>query len=150
MVDSVINKAVRQCGFRWSDVTLQTDGLRVSFHQRCVVCGRETQKGKLNAEDLTPAGLARLSPPQVANPSDNLKNLFELPAIFYALVLYLYVTVQVDALYAGAAWVFVGFRFLHSAVHCTVNIVVLRFWLCCISALALWFMAGRAALHLLL
>jgi hypothetical protein len=107
-------------------------------------------RSKLTAEDLTPAGLARLSPPQVANPSDNLKNLFELPAIFYALILYLYVTGQADTLYVGAAWVFVGFRFLHSGVHCTVNIVVLRFWLYCISALALWFMAVRAALHLLL
>jgi hypothetical protein len=107
-------------------------------------------RSKLTAEELTPAGLARISPPQVANPSDNLKNLFELPGIFYALVLYLYVTSQADALYVGAAWVFVGFRFLHSGVHCTVNIVVLRFWLYCISALALWFMAGRAALHLFL
>jgi hypothetical protein len=107
-------------------------------------------RNKLTAEGLTPAGLARLSPPQVANPSDNLKNLFELPAIFYALVLYLYVTSQADALYLVAAWVFVGFRFLHSGVHCTVNIVVLRFWLYCISALALWFMAGRAAFHLFL
>jgi hypothetical protein len=34
---------------------------------------------------------------------------------------------------------------LHSAVHCTVNIVLLRFWLYCISALALWFMVVRAA-----
>jgi hypothetical protein len=103
---------------------------------------------KLPPEELTPASPARLSPPQVANPSDNLKNLFELPAIFYALVLYLYVTSQADVLYVGAAWVFVGFRFLHSGVHCTINIVVLRFWLYCISALALWFMAGRAVLHL--
>jgi hypothetical protein len=107
-------------------------------------------RSKLTAQELTPAGLARLSPPQVANPSDNLKNLFELPPIFYALVLYLYATSQADALYVGAAWVFVGFRFLHSGVHCTVNIVVLRFWLYCISALALWFMAGRAALHFFL
>ena len=33
-----------------------------------------------------------------------------------------------------------------SAVHCTVNVVILRFWLYCISALALWFMVARAAL----
>jgi len=41
---------------------------------------------------------------------------------------------------------FAGFRVLHSAVHCTINIVILRFWLYCISALALWFMVARAAL----
>ena len=30
---------------------------------------------KLTPQELTPLELARLSPPQVANPSDNLKNL---------------------------------------------------------------------------
>jgi hypothetical protein len=52
---------------------------------------------------LTPAQFARLSPPAVANPSDNLKNLFELPTVFYAVVLYLYAAQQVDGLYVGAA-----------------------------------------------
>ena len=44
---------------------------------------------KLAPRDMTRQELERLSPPQVANPSDNLKNLFELPTIFYAVVLYL-------------------------------------------------------------
>ena len=82
----------------------------------------------LSPQDLTdPGELARLSPPAVSNPSDNLKNLFEMPVIFYTLALYLFVTNQVDALYVGTAWVFVAFRTLHSAVHCTINIVLLRF-----------------------
>jgi hypothetical protein len=100
----------------------------------------------LTPEQLTPAELARLSPPAVSNPSDNLKNLFELPTIFYALVLYLYVTRQVDPVYVTAAWVFAGFRVAHSAVHCTVNVVLVRFGLYSVSALALWFMVIRAAL----
>jgi len=103
------------------------------------------QKSKINPNDLTPAEIARISPPSVANPSDNLKNLFELPTLFYGLVLYLFVTNRVDQGYLIAAWIFAGFRVLHSAVHCTVNIVLLRFWLYCISALALWFMLVRAA-----
>ena len=103
------------------------------------------QKSKINPNDLTPGELARISPPAVANPSDNLKNLFELPALFYGLVLYLFVTNHVDETYLIAAWIFAAFRVLHSAVHCTVNIVILRFWLYCISALALWFMVARAA-----
>jgi hypothetical protein len=94
-----------------------------------------------------PGELVRLSPPEVSNPSDNLKNLFEIPVLFYALALYLFVTSQVDATYLAAAWVFVGFRVLHSAVHCTVNIVMLRFTLYLVSTLAVWFMAGRAALR---
>ena len=93
-----------------------------------------------------PGALAALTPAAVSNPSDNLKNLFELPVLFYALALYLYVTSQVDGVDVAAAWVFVGFRALHSAVHCTVNIVLLRFWLYAIASLALWFMSARALL----
>ncbi|MES2626444.1 MAG: MAPEG family protein [Pseudomonadota bacterium] len=102
-------------------------------------------RSKLTPAQLTPQELARLSPPQVANPSDNLKNLFELPTIFYALVLYLYVTQQVDSSYVTAAWIFFVLRVLHSIVHCTFNLVLLRFWIYALSALALWFMVLRMA-----
>jgi hypothetical protein len=44
---------------------------------------------RLDAKKMTPLELARVSPPQVSNPSDNLKNLFELPTVFYAVVIYL-------------------------------------------------------------
>lgn len=101
----------------------------------------------VNPQDLAaPGELARLSPPAVSNPSDNLKNLFEIPVIFYALSLYLYVTSQVDAVYVGAAWIFAAFRVLHSAVHCTFNLVMLRFYLYLVGTLAVWFMFLRAAL----
>jgi len=92
-----------------------------------------------------PGELARLSPAAVSNPSDNLKNLFEIPVLFYALVLYLFVTQQVDGLHAIAAWVFVVFRAAHSLVHATFNLVILRFYLYLISTLALWLMLFRAA-----
>jgi hypothetical protein len=102
---------------------------------------------KISPKDLAvPGALARLSPPAVSNPSDNLKNLFEIPVIFYTLALYLFATKQVDTLYVGAAWVFVAFRVLHSGVHCTFNLVMLRFYLYLISTLVVWFIAIRAAL----
>jgi hypothetical protein len=102
---------------------------------------------KVSPVDLAiPGALAKISPPGVANPSDNLKNLFEIPVLFYALVLYLYVTNQVDPVYVSAAWVFVAFRALHSLVHCTFNLVPLRFALYLSSTLALWFIAGRTLL----
>jgi hypothetical protein len=103
------------------------------------------QKSRMNLNLLTAAELARISPPAVSNPSDNLKNLFELPILFYALTLYLYMTHKADGIYLAAAWIFAGFRILHSAMHCTANIVIVRFWLYCVSALALWFMLLRAA-----
>lgn len=98
----------------------------------------------LDAKQMTPLELARVSPPQVSNPSDNLKNLFELPTVFYAIVLYLYATGQVDTGYVVAAWGFFLFRALHSAVHCSFNFIPLRFVLYVISAAALWFMVLRA------
>jgi hypothetical protein len=105
---------------------------------------------KLAPQDLiAPGALAQLSPPAVNNPSDNFKNLFEIPVLFYALAGYLFATSQVDGAYLVAAWVFVAFRVLHSAVHCTVNVVLLRFYLYLFSTLAVWFIAARAALDYL-
>ena len=94
----------------------------------------------------TPEALARITPPAVSTPSDNLKNLFELPVLFYALSLYLFATSQVDAAHLGAAWVFAAFRALHSAVHCTINVVMVRFYLYLAASLALWLMLLRAVL----
>jgi len=102
----------------------------------------------VSSQDLAvPGALAQISPPAVSNPSDNLKNLFEIPVLFYALTLYLFVTKQVDVPYLSAAWVFVAFRALHSAVHCTFNLVILRFYLYLIATLAVWFIAIRAAIN---
>ena len=102
---------------------------------------------KISQQDLAvPGTLAQISPPNVSNPSDNLKNLFEIPVLFYALVLYLFITKQVDTVYVNAAWIFVVFRILHSAVHCTFNLVILRFYLYLFATIAVWFIAIRAAL----
>ena len=104
---------------------------------------------RLDPKQMTPLELARLSPPQVSNPSDNLKNLFELPTVFYAVVLCLYITHNVDTVHLAAAWVFFLFRTLHSAVHCTFNFIPLRFVLYVISAAALWLMVARATFSVL-
>jgi hypothetical protein len=108
------------------------------------------QANDIDPKDLeVPGALAQLTPAAVSNPSDNLKNLFEIPVLFYALALALFVTEQVDAVYVGAAWLFVAFRAAHSAVHCTFNLVMLRFSLYLVSSLAFWFMFARAALRTL-
>ena len=71
---------------------------------------------------------------------------FEIPILFYALVLYLFITKQVDTVYVTAAWIFVSFRVLHSIVHCTFNLIMLRFYLYLFSTIAVWFIAIRTAL----
>jgi hypothetical protein len=98
----------------------------------------------LDAKRMTPGELARVSPPSVSSPSDNLKNLCELPTIFYAIVLYLFVTQKVDSTFVVLAWVFFSFRVLHSLVHCTFNFIPLRFVLYVASSVALWSMVVRA------
>jgi hypothetical protein len=95
----------------------------------------------------TPDKIAEHLPEAVNYPAYNLKNLFELPVLFYALCLYLDVTGYVDQVYLLAAWLFFVLRVLHSIVHCTRNIVMLRFYLYSAAALVLWFMLGRALLN---
>ena len=102
---------------------------------------------KIPPQDLaTPEKAAVLLPEAVALPANNLRNLLELPVVFYALCLYLYVTGSADGVHLAAAWAFVALRTMHSIIHCTVNVVVLRFLSYFAAALVLWFMLGRAVL----
>ena len=109
-----------------------------------------TIRNRIHPQRLTTPEKGRaLIPDEVNYPAYNLTNLFELPVAFYALCLYLYVTGNVDATYVAAAWIFFLLRVLHSIVHCTFNRVIVRFYLYALSALALWFMLGRAAIAVL-
>ena len=64
---------------------------------------------------------------QRTNIADNFRNLFETPVLFYALCLAMAITQQVSAAMFAAAWVYVGLRVLHSAIHCSYNRVMHRF-----------------------
>lgn len=94
----------------------------------------------------TPDKVVEVIPEQVQYPAYNLRNLLELPILFYALCLYLYVTGSVDQLFVTSAWVYVGLRGVHSAIQCTTNVVMRRFAFYMASSLVLWFMILRAAL----
>ena len=52
---------------------------------------------------------------------NNLKNQFELPVLFHAVCLALYVTTADNAVTAALAWAFVLSRYVHSYVHITSN-----------------------------
>ena len=99
---------------------------------------------KLDAQDMkTPEQVQQLIPDEVAAPSHNLKNLFELPVVFYAICLYLVVAIQVDDIHYYCAWVFLVFRVIHSIIHCSYNQVMHRFAAYLISLIALWVMVVR-------
>lgn len=74
------------------------------------------------------------------NASDNLKNLFELPVLFYVLCLTLYVTHQFSGAFVIAAWAYVALRAAHSYIHCTYNDVMHRFRAYWTSSALLWAM----------
>ncbi len=95
----------------------------------------------------TPDKAAGAIPEKVACASYNLKNLFELPVLFYAVCIYLYVSGSVDTLYLVAAWWFFFFRIVQSYIHCTSNNVPQRFGAYAVSAIGLWFIVVRAAIQ---
>jgi hypothetical protein len=61
-------------------------------------------------------------------PADNFRNLFELPVLFYLALVVCAQTGFVNALTLGLAWAFVALRIVHSAIHCSYNRVIHRFY----------------------
>lgn len=105
-------------------------------------------KHGIEAQDLaTPEQRSVVLPEPINRPSNNFSNLFELPVIFYAICLLLLVLQESDPLYVNLAWSHVALRGAHSAIHCTVNIVTLRFAAYMLSSIVLWIMLGRLALQ---
>lgn len=96
----------------------------------------------------TPQKMTAAVPEGVEFASNNLKNLFELPVLFYAVCLVLVQLGWATHTDVTAAWVFVGLRAVHSAVHCTVNVVMVRFVAYLGASLVLWFMLGRLVMRL--
>lgn len=69
--------------------------------------------------------------------SRHVQNHFEVPPLFYAGVLFLYVTNSVGVVSITAAWLFVILRCIHSYIHLGSNNVKHRFYCFLLSLLAL-------------
>lgn len=88
-------------------------------------------------------------PAHVNNASDNFKNQFEIPVLFYALCLFFVVTNGVTQIVLISVWVFVLARLLHAFIQLTKNVIFpYRFGAFLISALTIVFMTIVAFLHL--
>lgn len=83
-------------------------------------------------------------PEKLAAYSRHTVNLFETPVLFYAICIISFVTGQVGNVVTGLAWAYVGLRFVHSYVHLTSNVVLLRFRLFIFSMLILMVLWGVA------
>ena len=77
--------------------------------------------------------------------SDNFINLFEVPVLFYVLVLATLATGVNDGVLLALAWAFVGLRAVHSAIQCTYNRVMHRFSAYALATVSLFLYLGRLA-----
>jgi hypothetical protein len=107
----------------------------------------EMSRKRIDAQDLANAAdSVRLLVDTRA--SDNFRNLFELPVLFYAGVLLAAQVGVNDAVSLALAWTFVGLRAVHSVVHCTYNHVMTRFVAYALATLVLIAFWVRLALAL--
>lgn len=77
----------------------------------------------------------------VEMPANNLRNLFEMPVLYFALVPLLLITHQAGHAQVILAWAFVLLRVLHSLIHIGPKVVQARFLvylLSCAVLMAMW------------
>ena len=77
--------------------------------------------------------------------SDNFRNLFETPMLFYVAMLTIYSTGLICTAHLVFAWAYVLTRCVHSYLQCTANIVMRRFYAFLASGIFLlftWLMLG--------
>lgn len=72
--------------------------------------------------------------------SDNFKNLFEIPVLFYVLCIALVITHTQTSFLNVGLWLFVVLRTAHSLIHCSYNNVMHRFTVYLLSTLLLFVM----------
>ena len=76
--------------------------------------------GQIRYDDFKYGESARV-PPEVSIPNRNMMNLLELPLLFYVGCLIYLVIGRVDEYALVLAWLYVGLRVVHSAIHVTYN-----------------------------
>jgi hypothetical protein len=87
----------------------------------------------------------RDEPPHITRISRNLSNQFELPVIFYAMVVLLIATDEVNLLDVIAAWVFILGRVIHTLVQTRTDNVPLRGNVFVINFVAVLVLVGHVA-----
>ena len=107
---------------------------------------REMNRKNLDPQQLSDRASMQALLTSSATPADNLKNLFELPVLFYVAILLSLVLLVQDALFVQLAWGFVILRAVHSLIHCTYNRVLHRFTAYIASTIVLLLMWFRLAM----
>ena len=81
---------------------------------------RAGMAGQIRYDDFKYGESARV-PPEVSIPNRNMMNLLELPLLFYIACLVYLVIGRIDEYGLTLAWLYVGLRLVHSAIHVTYN-----------------------------
>ncbi|MGH8041552.1 MAG: MAPEG family protein [Rudaea sp.] len=112
-----------------------------------------SRTGEMKRERIHPQAVAlsaqmaeRLKDTRAA---DNFRNLFELPVLFYLALVVAVQTGQVTAATLTLAWAFVALRVLHSAIHCSYNKVMHRFYVYFFGSAAVWLLWAVLAFGLI-
>jgi hypothetical protein len=115
----------------------------VVWLQMYVVRFNAARRNRIAIDDLTPFN--RNLPRAFITSGDNLRNLFELPVLFYLAAVLLLILHRDDAIYVWLGWGFFALRCLHSFIHTTYNRVSHRFAVYFLSSLVLWAIWPRLA-----
>jgi len=109
----------------------------------------EMRRKRIDAQQLDTRAHAQGLLTDSSAVADNLKNLFEMPVLFYAGLLLAMVLMIQDVLLVQLSWAFVALRFIHSLVHCTYNRVMHRFSAYVVSSIILLLIWARIAGYVL-
>lgn len=91
-------------------------------------------RGKVDMRDVARDGWQGW----IKQAGDNYENQFELPVLFFAACLVLYVTNNVSDHAVLVAWAFVFFRLVHAIIHLSFNHILTRFIVFFLGGLSLF------------
>jgi hypothetical protein len=101
----------------------------------------EMKERRIDPQSLATAAAAAQTLRQV-QASDNLRNLFEMPVLFYVLCALIAAKGMSSPILVLGAWGYVGLRCIHSFIHITYNRVMHRFVVYAASTVLLFTLWG--------
>ena len=107
----------------------------------------EMRRRRIDPQSLAASG-AKAEILQDTAASDNFRNLFEVPVLFYVLCVAVTATGTATPALVAAGWAYVALRALHSLIHVTYNRVMHRFTVYAASTLLLFGMWAAFAFAL--
>jgi len=109
---------------------------------------RELRQRRIDPQSLATSALTAQTMQRV-QASDNFKNLFEVPVLFYALCAVLASAEYVSPFFVIGAWLYVALRYVHSFIHLTYNRVIHRFAVYVLSTAILFLLWGVLGVQVL-